>query len=150
MSSVDRHGAIDGIRSSQQPRSTDGRSQHEAIVSHDARVVRIVTGWEHRPANLYSVLYTASVARIVPFTEARARLTELLDDIEARHEHVVITRKGRPAAVVVSSAEWEAIEETLDVLQDEQALADLRESEEDVKAARLYGLDDVRRELGLA
>ncbi|HZS30794.1 MAG TPA: type II toxin-antitoxin system Phd/YefM family antitoxin, partial [Gaiellaceae bacterium] len=68
------------------------------------------------------------MARIVPFTEARARLTELLDEVEARHEHLVITRKGRPAAVLVSPEEWDAIEETLEVLQDEGALADLRES----------------------
>ena len=101
-------------------------------------------------AELLRVLYTTFVARIVPFTEARARLTELLDDVEARHEHLVITRKGRPAAVVVSPEEWEAIEETLDVLQDDQTLADLRESEEDVKAGRLFSLEDVRRELGLA
>jgi antitoxin YefM len=90
------------------------------------------------------------VARIVPFTEARARLTELLDDIETRHEHVVITRKGRPAAVVISTAEWEALEETLEILQDEETLAALRDSEEDVKAGRLFSLDEVRRELGLA
>jgi antitoxin YefM len=101
-------------------------------------------------ARLLRILYTGIVARIVPFTEARARLTELLDDVEARHEHLVITRNGRPAAVVVSTDEWEAIEETLEVLQDEQTLADLRESEEDVKAGRLFSLDDVRRELGLA
>jgi antitoxin YefM len=90
------------------------------------------------------------MVRIVPFTEARARLTELLDDVEARHEHLVITRKGRPAAVVISPEEWDAIEETLDVLQDETALADLRQSEKDVKAGRLSSLDEVRRELGLA
>lgn len=91
-----------------------------------------------------------SVARIVPFTEARARLTELLDDVQARHEHVVITRKGRPAAVVVSPEEWEALEETIEVLQDDELLAALRESEEDVQAGRLFSLDEVRRELGLA
>lgn len=90
------------------------------------------------------------MTRIVPFTEARASLSELLDDVEATHEHIVITRKGRPAAVVVSPDEWEALEETLDILQDEQTLAALRESEEDVQAGRLSSLDEVRRELGLA
>jgi len=90
------------------------------------------------------------VARIVPFTEARARLTELLDDVEARHEHVVITRNGRPAAVVLSTEEYEALEETLETLQDEETLGALRESEDDVKAGRLFSLDEVRRELGLA
>lgn len=90
------------------------------------------------------------MARIVPFTEARSRLTELLDDVEARHEHVVITRNGRPAAVVLSTDEYEALEETLEILQDEQTLAALRESEDDVAAGRLFSLDEVRRELGLA
>jgi antitoxin YefM len=99
---------------------------------------------------LLRFLYTDCVARIVPFTEARARLTELLDDVEARHEHLVITRKGRPAAVVVSPEEWDSIEETLTILQDDETLADLRESEEDVKAGRLFSLDEVRRDLGLA
>ncbi len=90
------------------------------------------------------------MARIVPFTEARAHLTELLDDVEARHEHVVITRLGRPAAVLVSNEEWEALEETLEILQDEETLTALRDSENDVKAGRLFSLDEVRRELGLA
>jgi antitoxin YefM len=89
------------------------------------------------------------VARIIPITDARSRLRELLDDVEARHEHVVITRRGRPAAVVVSSDEWDGIQETLDVLQDDVALDDLHESAEDVKAGRLFNLDEVRSELGL-
>jgi prevent-host-death family protein len=90
------------------------------------------------------------MARIVPFTEARAHLTELLDDVEARHEHVVITRNGRPAAVVVSPEEWEALEETVEALQDKELLAALRESEEDVRAGHVFSLDEVKRELGLA
>jgi len=90
------------------------------------------------------------MARIIPFTEARARLTELLDDVETRHEHVVVTRKGRPAAVFVSSEEWGAIDETLDVLQDEQTLGDLRQSAKDVKAGRLLSLDDIGASSGVS
>lgn len=102
------------------------------------------------PASIDRILYSDVVARIVPFTEARARLTELLDDVERRHEHVVITRNGRPVAIVVSPEEWEALEETLEVLQDEELLAALRDSEKDVEAGRLFSLDEVKRELGLA
>lgn len=67
------------------------------------------------------------MARTVPFTEARAKLTELLDEVGERHEHVVITRNGRPAAVVLSNDEYEALQETLEILADEDALAALRE-----------------------
>ena len=90
------------------------------------------------------------MAKNVPFTEARARLSELLDDVNERHEHVVITRNGRPAAVVLSSEEYDALAETLEVLEDDEALEALRESEADVHAGRVYSLDEVRRELGLA
>lgn len=89
------------------------------------------------------------VAKTVPFTEARTRLSELFDEVEQRHEHVIITRNGHPAAVMVSADEYEALEETLEVLNDEETLAALRESEEDVQAGRVFTLDTVRRELGL-
>jgi antitoxin YefM len=87
------------------------------------------------------------MARIVPVTQARARLAELLDDVQSGHEPLVITRNGRSAAVLVSPEEWDAIEETLGTLQDEETRSDLRESDKDVKAGRLFGLEDVRRGL---
>lgn len=90
------------------------------------------------------------MAKIIPFTEARARLSELLDDVERRHEHVVITRNGRPSAVVLSAAEYEALEETLEILGDEETLEALKRSDEDVAAGRLFSFDEVKRELGLA
>ena len=89
------------------------------------------------------------MAKTVPFTEARARLSELLDDVDVRHEHVVITRKGRPIAVLVPVEEQEALEETIEILQDEGLLDALRESEADVKAGRVATLSEVRRDLGL-
>lgn len=90
-----------------------------------------------------------AMAKTVPLTEARARLSELLDELERQHEHVVITRNGRPAGVLVPAEEQEVLEETLEILQDEEVLDALRESEEDVKAGRLNPLDEVRRELGI-
>ena len=98
---------------------------------------------------LYRFMYNGGMAKVVPFTEARGRLSELLDEVQARQEHVVITRNGRPSAVVMSSDEYEAVVETLEVLQDEAAMAALAESERDVAAGRLSSLDEVRRELGL-
>ena len=90
------------------------------------------------------------MAKVVPFTEARANLSELLDELDELHEHVVITRKGRPVAVLLPADEQEVLEETLEILQDEGLLDALRESEDDVKAGRLKTLDEVRRDLGLA
>ena len=54
------------------------------------------------------------------------------------------------SAVLMSVDEWEAWEETIDILSDPEAIEVLRESEEDVKAGRLVDLDEVKRDLGLA
>ncbi len=91
------------------------------------------------------MLYAARMAKIVPFTEARANLTELLDALEDKHEHVLITRNGRPSAVMLSAEEYESLEETLDILQDKDLLESLRKSEDDVRAGRVTALNDLRR-----
>ena len=89
------------------------------------------------------------MARTVPFSEARAHLTELLDEIEEIREHIFITRNGRLAAVVMSEAEYESLIETLEVLGDPEVLAALKESEEDFAAGRVSPWDKVKRELDL-
>ncbi len=90
------------------------------------------------------MMYTPYVAKIVPFTEARANLTELLDALEQKQEHVLITRNGRPSAVMLSADEYESLEETLDILQDKDLMEALRKSEDDFRAGRLTSLEDLR------
>jgi antitoxin YefM len=96
------------------------------------------------------ILYNRDVAKVVPFTDARATLSELLDLLEREQEHVVITRNGKPVAILMSAEEWESWEETIEVLSDPELMAALAESEEDVKAGRLYTLDEVMKHLGRA
>jgi prevent-host-death family protein len=58
------------------------------------------------------------VARILPISEVKTRLPELVTGVERREEEVIVTRKGKPVAVVVNYAEYERLKETLDVLAD--------------------------------
>ncbi len=62
----------------------------------------------------------------------------------ARRGHVVITRGGRPAAVVLSVDEYECLEETIDIVSDDQLMAELKGPDDD---ADLLEWDEVRREL---
>ena len=85
------------------------------------------------------------MSKTVPFTEARSGLTELLDEIERVHEHVVITRNGRPSAVMMAQDEYDSLIETLEVLADKDAMADLDASQQDVDTGRVFELEDVKR-----
>jgi antitoxin YefM len=62
------------------------------------------------------------------FTEARNRLSELIDEVERTHERVEITRHGHAVAVLVSPDDLAALEETIDVLSSPEAMRQLTES----------------------
>ncbi len=59
----------------------------------------------------------------------RDHLSEVVDRVERQHERVIVTRNGRPAAVLISPDDLAGLEETLSVLSDPEALADIREGD---------------------
>lgn len=61
--------------------------------------------------------------------EVRDHFSEVVDRVEHHHERVTVTRNGRPVAVLISPADLAELEETLDVLSDPGALADIREAD---------------------
>jgi len=70
----------------------------------------------------------AGMAKTLPISEVKARLPELVTGVEDREEEVVVTRNGRPAAVLVNYTEYERLKETLDVLADPGLLRQIEQS----------------------
>jgi prevent-host-death family protein len=86
------------------------------------------------------------MSKIVPVREFRSHLAELLDEVADRREHVTVTRRGRPAAVLVPVDEYEALEETAEILSDEGTLEALRRGLDELAADDVVPLEQVRRE----
>ena len=79
----------------------------------------------------------------LPVTEARARLPQLVKAADERFERTVITSNGKPAAVIMSYEEYEAWEETLEVLSDPEAMRVIREADEELAAGRTASFEAV-------
>ncbi|HET9731603.1 MAG TPA: type II toxin-antitoxin system Phd/YefM family antitoxin [Acidimicrobiales bacterium] len=75
-----------------------------------------------------------SLSEQMPLADVKNRLSEVVDRLEREHGRVVITKHGRPAAVVLSVEDLESLEETLDVLSNGRLMADLRGAEAEVAA----------------
>ena len=58
----------------------------------------------------------------------RDRFSEFIERVNSHHERVVITRNGSPAAVLISPADLESLEETLAVLGETEAVEQLAEA----------------------
>jgi antitoxin YefM len=72
----------------------------------------------------------------VPLAEVKNRLSEVVDRLEREHGRVVITKHGRPAAVMLSLEDLESLEETLAILSDPELVAAIRMADAEVTAGR--------------
>ncbi len=68
------------------------------------------------------------MSRTLPISEVKARLPELVTGVQEREEEIVVTRKGKPAAVLVNVGEYERLKETIDVLSDADLMKQIRRS----------------------
>ncbi|MDP2182985.1 MAG: type II toxin-antitoxin system Phd/YefM family antitoxin [Actinomycetota bacterium] len=64
--------------------------------------------------------------------DVKAHLSEIVDLVEGQHERVVITRHGRPVAVILSPGDLASLEETLDILSTPGALDEIRAAEGEI------------------
>ena len=74
------------------------------------------------------------MSETLPLSSVKAHLSELVDRVEDQHDRVVVTRNGKPAAVLVSPEDLESLEETLAILSDPVTMEQIRESEKSLAA----------------
>jgi antitoxin YefM len=76
-----------------------------------------------------AILLAMIPADHLPLAEVKNRLSEVVDRLEREHGRVVITKHGRPAAVMLSLEDLESLEETLAVLSDPELIAAIQEAD---------------------
>jgi antitoxin YefM len=81
--------------------------------------------------------------KTLPITEARAKLTKLVKAADERLDRTVITSNGRPSAVIMSYEEYQAWEETLDILSDPEAMRAIRIADEELAKGKIFSFEKV-------
>jgi antitoxin YefM len=65
--------------------------------------------------------------KVLPLSEVKSKLSELVDVVERRDESITITRNGKPVAIIVSKDEYEGWHETIQILRDPEFLSEIRD-----------------------
>lgn len=83
--------------------------------------------------------------KTLSLSEVKMKLSGLVDEVGATDEEIVITKNGRPAAVLVSPDEFEGLKETIAVRSDKLLMDEIKKGLADLKnkKARLYTLDEL-------
>lgn len=77
-------------------------------------------------------------------TDVKARLSELVATVAGSQDHIDITRNGEPAAVLMSYDELRALQETIAILSDAGAVADIRAAEAEIAAGAAIDAEELR------
>lgn len=80
-----------------------------------------------------AILLAMSAAEQMSLADVKNRLSEVVERLEREHGRVVITKHGRPAAVVLSLADLEGLEETLEVLSDPGLMRRVRKGDAEIE-----------------
>lgn len=83
------------------------------------------------------------MSKVLPLSEVKAKLSEVVDEIVTTHERVTVTRNGRPVAVLVSTDDLDAIEETVAILSDPAAVRDIEQGRAAIEAGDVISKDEV-------
>ena len=84
------------------------------------------------------------MSKTLPISEVKTRLPELVAGVAERDEEIVVTKNGRPAAILVSYGEYRRQQETLDILSDPDMMKQIRQSRRFyAKGAKGLSFEDV-------
>ena len=82
--------------------------------------------------------------KVLPLSEVKTKLSELVDVVERRDEPITITRNGKPIAIIVSKDEYDGWQETVEILQDPQFLKEIRDGVRRLaRTKKRYSIDEL-------
>ena len=82
--------------------------------------------------------------KILSLSEAKMKLSELVEAVYSTDEEIVITKNGRPAAVLVSPEEFESWKETIEIASSPDLMDEIRQGLVALKKKRkLYTLEEL-------
>ena len=87
------------------------------------------------------------MAQELPITEARARLTQIANDLVDSQDTVTVTNRGKPVMTLIGYEMYESIMESLEIMGDPALMAQLRQSLQEARSGEVIDLDQVEREL---
>jgi antitoxin YefM len=84
--------------------------------------------------------------KVLPLSEVKTKLSELVDVVERRDESITITRNGKPVAMIVSKEEYEGWHETTEIMNDTDFLNEIRDGIRGLARTRKrYSVDELFR-----
>jgi len=80
-------------------------------------------------------------------TKAKAHLLDIIRKADNSMQHFIITKNGKPKAIIMSVDEYEGWLETLEIMSDKKTLGDIRKAEKELAEGKYYTFEQVFKKI---
>lgn len=89
------------------------------------------------------------MTKSVTLKALRPKLPRIIEDIDSRMDRFIITKRGKPVALMMSVDDYESLLETLDILSDKHLMKRIKKAEEEIGKGNVAALDKIEKDLGI-
>ena len=90
------------------------------------------------------------MTKSVSLKKLRPKLPKIMEEIDSKMDRFIVTKRGKPIALIMSIDDYESLLETLDVLSDKKLMKRIKQAEKDIKRGNVKTLEQVEKDLGIA
>ena len=106
------------------------------------RALTMCTQYGTLVAEVENMVKTISVRKL------RINLAHVLKDVRGRFDRYIISNRGEPEAILMCIDDYEGWLETLEIMSDKKAMADIRQAKEELARGEYYSLGEVMGKAG--
>ena len=83
------------------------------------------------------------MTKTVSVRKLRTNLARVLEDVTARMDRYVISKRGQPKAIIMCIDDYEGWLETLSIMADKKTMDDIKEAREEIARGKYYSFEEV-------
>jgi prevent-host-death family protein len=89
-----------------------------------------------------------NMTKTMSLKELRPQLPKVIKDLDSKMDRFIITKRGKPVAVMMAVDDFEGLVETLEIMSDKKLMRDIKKAQADVKAGRVIPFEKIKKDLG--
>ncbi|MGB2706098.1 MAG: type II toxin-antitoxin system Phd/YefM family antitoxin [Candidatus Omnitrophota bacterium] len=89
------------------------------------------------------------MTKSISLKKLRPKLPKIMDEIDSKMDRFIVTKRGKPIALMMSMDDYESLLETLNILSDRKLMRKIRQAENDIKKGNFKTLEEVEKELDI-
>ena len=83
----------------------------------------------------------------ISLKELRPKLPAVIKDIDGKLDRYIVTKRGKPVAIMMSPDDYEGLLETIEIFSDKETAGRIKKAKEELKKDRTVSLEELRRKI---